>query len=99
MNNRPGSTQQVDVICQHNSDGSMIPLQVRIRDDDGVFQTYRIKAYKDLTPSGSYVMPNSIPATAHTWQFECKIAVFSVEKRIRLFYNAYENFWRLDFVG
>lgn len=94
-----GVSQRVDVICQHSCDGSIIPMRVRVKDDDGVYQVYRIKAYKDTGKNGSYTLPNGIPATSHTWQFECKIVVFSVEKRIRLFYNAYENFWKMDFIG
>ncbi len=38
---RKGHDQQlVDVICQHNKDGSMIPMRVRLTDEDGAVQTY-----------------------------------------------------------
>ena len=41
---RKGHDQQlVDVICQHNKDGSMIPMRVRLTDEDGAVQTYTIK--------------------------------------------------------
>ncbi|MCQ2539973.1 MAG: hypothetical protein MJ114_05935 [Acetatifactor sp.] len=96
---RNRKNQRVDVICQHSRDGSIIPLKIRIRDDDGEYQIYAIKGYKDVSGNGAYTMPNGIPGTSHTWMFECKIAVFSTERRIRLFYNAYENFWRMDYVG
>ena len=37
---RKGHDQQlVDVICQHNKDGSMIPIRVRLTDEDGAVQT------------------------------------------------------------
>ncbi|MBR1508952.1 MAG: hypothetical protein IJ619_13220 [Eubacterium sp.] len=38
---RKGHDQHlVDVICQHNKDGSMIPMRVRLTDEDGAVQTY-----------------------------------------------------------
>ncbi len=41
--------QLVDVICQHNKDGSMIPMRVRLTDEVGAIQTYTIKNYEDLS--------------------------------------------------
>ena len=36
-----GHDQQiVDVICQHNMDVFMIPMRVRLTDEDGAVQTY-----------------------------------------------------------
>lgn len=94
-----GLNQRVDVICQHSRDGRIIPLRVRIRDEDGEFHVYAIKGYKELAKQEDFKLPNGVPATAHTWQFECKIAVFAAEKRIRLFYNAYDNTWRMIYAG
>ena len=31
--------QPVDVICQQNRDGTMIPLRVRLTDEEGAIQT------------------------------------------------------------
>ena len=42
--------KQVEVICQHTKESRIIPLRVRLEDEDGVLQTYNIKAYKDTTP-------------------------------------------------
>lgn len=93
------SERKVDVICQHKSDGSIIPMKVRIQDDDGEFQVYLIKSYKTLTQPGDCILPSGVTTTTHTWQFECKISVFDVEKRIKLFYNAYENYWKVTYIG
>lgn len=35
----------VDVICQYTTKGEIIPLRIRIHDEDGVYQTFVIKAY------------------------------------------------------
>ncbi len=85
-----------DVICQHKSDHTIIPLKIRLKDDDGEFQTYMIRAYRDLTTYGRYSMPNGfLCATNHIYTFECKIAVFDRERVIRLMYNASDNEWKI----
>ena len=92
-------SQRVDVICQHSRDGRIIPLRIRLMDEDGEFHVYAIKGYKELAGQEEFKLPNGVPATSHTWLFECRILVFAAEKRIRLFYNAYDNMWRMDYVG
>jgi len=34
--------QPIDVICQHNKDGEIIPMRLRLCDDDGDNQTNNI---------------------------------------------------------
>ena len=86
-----------DVICQHKTDGSIIPLKIRITDEDGEYQVYNIKSYKDVSNRTAYTMPNgtSVAPANHLWKFECKISVFNTLKRIQLFYNANENSWKV----
>ena len=75
-----------DVICQHKIDGSIIPLKIRITDEDGEYQVYNIKSYKDVSNRTAYTMPNgtSVTPANHLWKFECKISVFNTLKRIQL---------------
>lgn len=87
--------QTADVICQHKRDGSIIPIKIRIIDEDGEYQTFQVKAYKNLSYNGNYTMPNGVESLNHIWRFECKITVLQEEKRIQLFYNAYENKWKV----
>ena len=64
---RKGHDQQlVDVICQHNKDGSMIPMRVRLTDEDGAVQTYTIKNYEDLSHQGTRTMPDGIRSVGST---------------------------------
>lgn len=86
-----------DVICQHKTDGSIIPLKIRITDEDGEYQVYNIKSYKDVSNRTAYTMPNgtSVAPANHLWKFECRISVFNTLKRIQLFYNANENSWKV----
>lgn len=85
----------VDVICMHSRDGSIMPIKIRVVDEDGAYQTYVIRGYKNLTSFGKYSLPSGTNVTNHIWKFECKILVFDTEKRIMLMYNAYDNKWRM----
>lgn len=91
------SGKNADVICQHSIDGAIIPIKIRLLDDDGEYQTYAIKSYKNISHTGTYDTPDGIPSTSHTWKFDCRIAVFGREKTIHLFYNAFDNYWRITF--
>ena len=85
----------VDVICQHSKDGTMIPIKVRLTDEDEQIQEYRIKSYKDLSHKGTFTMPNGVIATAGVFPFECMIICFGNERTITLAYFAYDNIWKL----
>lgn len=85
----------VDVICQHTKEGKLIPIKLRLQDDEGVFQTYVVKAYKDLSHKGSYIMPNVITATSTIFPFDCKIIVFGRKKIVHLYYNSGDWIWRM----
>ena len=37
--------KSIDVICQHTKDCKIIPLRIRLEDEDGNLQTYNIKWY------------------------------------------------------
>ena len=39
--------KQIDVICQHTRESKIIPLRIRLQDEDGEFHNYNIKEYKD----------------------------------------------------
>ena len=84
-----------DVICQHRRDGSIIPLKIRFTDDDGEFQTYQIRAYKDLTHPGDIALPNGVRTLTKHWSFECKIVVFERERRMKLFYDSDSGIWQV----
>jgi hypothetical protein len=87
----------IDVICQHKADRSIIPIKIRLRDEDGEFQTFTIKSYKVLSAPGGHTSPDGLCGTSHTWRFLCKIVCFGMEKSVRLFYNAYENYWQIEY--
>ena len=43
-----GIGQSVDVICQHCRDGTIIPMRVRLKDEEGMLQSYTIKGYRKV---------------------------------------------------
>ena len=86
---------EVDVICQINKDGSMFPIKVRLMDEDGLIQTYMIKAYRDLSHKGAFELPNGVIATSTIFPFECKISNFGREHKILLYYHASQHLWRM----
>ena len=82
-----GNTVAVDVICQHSRDGTLIPLKVRVTDEEGEYQTYYIKGYKDHSHQGSRTLPTGVFVTNNTIVFECEIISFGRKRKIWLYYE------------
>ncbi len=88
--------QAVDVICQHSRDGSLIPIRVRVVDDDGDLQTYTIKGYRQLPHQGTRTMPDGVHVSNETLIYECNIINFGTKKMIRLYYEPHGGtVWRM----
>ena len=71
----------IDFICQHNKDGSIIPLKIRLQDEDGIFQEYKVHGYKDVSSGG-------------ITRFDCKINVMYTTRIIRIFESS-DGVWHL----
>ena len=90
------NAQSVDVICQHSKDGTIIPIRVRLVDEDGSIQTYTIKNYKDVSHNGTRTMPDGVFISDKTFAYECQIVVFGRYKMIRLYYDPFNSqVWRM----
>lgn len=46
--NQPHEDTPIDVICQFTKDGIIIPLKIRMPDDEGELQVYKVKTYKEI---------------------------------------------------
>lgn len=90
------SNRTIDMICQHRSDGTIIPIRFRLADDDGLMQEYKVKSYKDLSHKGAFEMPNGVIATSRVFPFICKIDCFGIEKELLLYYNSYDHVWTIS---
>ena len=91
------TNKNIDMICQHKADGTIIPIKLRMLDDDGAYQEYKVRAYKDLTYKGNvFELPDA--GKVHSqgiYPFEVKIESFGNLRTIKLFYNSYEHTWKL----
>ena len=85
----------VDVICQHSRDGTIYPLKVRVLDDDGEFQTYTIKDFRDQSHRGTRQLPDGVYVTDNTLVYECHVIVFGRQKMIRLYYEPSGTIWKM----
>ncbi len=85
----------IDVICEHTADGEIIPLKLRVRDDSGEYQSYRIHSYKDMSGRGAYDTQDGIYVTNSTIHFLCSITVFGRTRTVRLYYKPDDGIWRL----
>ncbi len=90
------SSDAVDVICQHCKDGSIIPIKIRVQDDEQIYNVYMIKSYTALS-SDKVLLPNESFVTSNILRFDCMIEVFGMAKKIRLHYNKSEVKWHIYF--
>ena len=67
---------KIDVMCTHTMDGKIIPMKIRLKDEDGMYQTFAVRAYRDLSVSGNYTLGNEVVVTGvDIYAFEVKILV------------------------
>lgn len=87
--------RRMDVICQNCKDGSIIPLKIKVTDETGETQQFRIKEYRELITPEYYEMPNGakVRRSRAFREFECKIIVFERERLIRIMYNIERQTW------
>ena len=89
------SAVAVDVICQHSKDGTIIPLRVKIKGEDGEYQAYTIDEYHDHSREGTRELPGGVYVTNETFVFECSIVSFGRKRIIWLVYEPTRVIWKL----
>ena len=88
--------EKVDVICEHKSDGSLIPMRLRFMNDDGEYETYNIKGYREAEQKGSRTTNDGIYVSESTFIFECMIIAMNTKRIVRLYYDPrINNNWRM----
>ena len=75
---------KIDFICQHTMDGAVIPLRIRLRDEDGELQEYTIKGYRETSQYGRIT------------SFECQILVRDAIRVINI-RSSDLKIWYLDY--
>lgn len=88
--------ENVEVICKFCKDGSIIPIQIKVEDEEQQRHVFKVKRYKApkvhlKTDSGLY----DISHTPDILDYECYIQVLNTEKRIILRYFLESHKWTL----
>jgi hypothetical protein len=89
--------EQVDVIAEFKSDGSIIPMRFRIVNDEGEYEQFSIRAYKQIDRIGTYTTEEGVYVCKDDMIFQCKIVRFDEEKMVKLFFFPRSCSWELAF--
>lgn len=86
----------VDVICQHRSNGEIIPIRFRLMNEDGEYENYTIKGYRPITHKGTYTTPDGIFVSGCTTLiYECFVVVLNSKKTVRLYFETRNCKWKI----
>ncbi|WP_029319117.1 hypothetical protein [Butyrivibrio sp. AE3004] len=77
----------VDVICEHKADGSIIPLRLRFMNDDGEYETFTIKGFREAEKRGTHTTEDGIYVGDSTFIFECLIISMGMKRIVRIYYD------------
>ncbi len=87
---------EVDVICQHKADGSIIPLRLRFMNEEGEYQSFPIKGFREAEKKGTHTTEDGIYVGDATFIFECLIIAAGAKRIVRIYYDPRINAkWRL----
>ena len=90
--------KDVDVICQIKSDGSIIPIRIKLEDEEKQLQIFNIKRYKApkeyLRSETSGHNDGKFPFS-DMLEYQCVIVVFEREKIITIRYVLSAHKWIL----
>ncbi len=86
-------TSKVDVIFQQSYSGEVIPLKIRVHEEDGEMYTYSIRSFRENKLGNSYTTEDGIFVSGDTRIFECIIVNSGMEKRIRLYFECKDSHW------
>ena len=75
---------RVDVILQHNTDGTIIPMRLRFTNNDGERVEYTIRGYKDLSGQETRTMPDGVFVTSNDLVYQCRLIVNNQQRYIYL---------------
>ena len=92
-------TKPVDVICQHLTDGTVIPMRIRVVDEEGERRVFNISAYKDLSGQGARTMPDGIYVSNDIMVFECHIVIQDQRKSLYLYYFPAKMQWAISIIS
>ena len=85
--------KSIDAICQHSRDGDIIPIKIRLQDEDGVYQEYKIQRFRPLELKAEQRTADGVYVSSMVQVYECRITVLQKEKTILLYYRKGDGIW------
>ena len=76
----------VEVIAEFNYDGTIITMSFSMMNEDGEYESFTIKAYKQVPKKGTYTTEDGVYICNEDLVFQCKIIVLNTERIIRLYF-------------
>ncbi len=89
----------VDVILQHNIDGTIIPYRLRFTSEEGERQEYTIKGYNDLTGTQEGTTPDGVFIGFKDYYFRCKLQVNNKERIVNLYCKPDRSSWFMTVIN
>ncbi len=89
----------VDVILQHNTNGTIIPLRLRFTNNDGERTEYTIRGYKDLSGQATRTMADGVYVTSSDLVYYCKLVVNNQQRYIYLHRNPNGSSWFMTVIN
>ena len=83
----------VDVILQNNIDGSIIPLKLRIRGEDGEQYECKVIGYIDLSGQGARTFADGVYVSNRNLVYKCKLLVEDKERIVNLYHIPSISAW------
>ena len=84
----------VDVICEHKSDGSVVPMRFRLMNEDGDLDAYTVKGYREIRNKTAYTTQDGIYVCGMDMVFECRIILDDTYRTVRLYFNKEKLRWK-----
>lgn len=88
----------VDVILQHNTDGTIIPIKLRFTSEEGEKQEYTVKGYRDLKGEAR-TMPDGVTVTGVDLVYQCKLQVNNQQRMIYLYRKPDGSSWFMTVIN
>ncbi len=93
--------QEVDVIALHKKDNTIIPLRIRLIDEEGVVREFTIKQYRFIENKDGQSLPDGMYINSRMYAFECYIEVAGMRRLVRLYYKPDKHYggWTMTDIG
>ncbi len=83
----------VDVILQNNIDGTIIPLKLRIKGEDGEQYECKVIGDIDLSGQGARTFADGVYVSNRNLVYKCKLQVEDKEKVVNLYHIPSISAW------